>query len=184
MARMIQDLYHHPPCRSLSPKRTRPPSRRRAGVERRSNHSCASAMYTYEWLLQALPIKLPIKNASAANSMASPVAKKRASPAAPYGDSGPSLPSFEPIVQILKRSTNPTGATPAPIAASSQKSLVEREREYQQARQRIFGTTSDDAISSNDNIPKGSDAPSVIQRQPQGPSSEDAVGFRGRSNRM
>lgn len=139
-------------------------------------------MYTYEWLLQALPIKLPI---SAANSMASPIAKKRAPPAAPYGDSGPSLPSFEPVVQILKRSTNPTGgATPTPIAASSQKPLVEREREYQQARQRIFGSTSDGAISSSDNIPKDSDVPSVVQRQPQGPSSEDAVGFRGRSNRM
>lgn len=120
-------------------------------------------------------------NTSAANSMASPTPKKRA-PLASYSDSGPSLPSFEPAVRILKRSTNPTGVTAAPTTSSPQKSLVEREREYQQARERIFGSPSDSTVSSSDNIPKDSGAPSSIQRQPRGPSSAEAVGFRRQTN--
>ena len=168
-----QGLYHQPCCR---PRRTCPPSRKEAG-ERRTNHPCASTMYTSGY---RKPYHI---HTSAVNSIASPIAKKRASPA-PYGDSGPSLPSFEPVVRILKRSTNATGATAAPTTTSSQKSLVERERDYQQARERIFGSTSEGAISSSDNIPKDSEAPSIVKRQPRGPSSEDAVGFRRQPDQM
>jgi len=124
-----------------------------------------------------------IEPPNAPNSMASPIAKKRAPPAS-YSDSGPSLPSFEPTVRILKRSTNPTGVTAAPTTASPQKSLVEREREYQQARERIFASPSDSAVSSSDNICKDSGAQSIIQRQPRGPSSGDAVGFRRQTTQM
>jgi len=117
-----------------------------------------------------------IEPPTAAAPMAPPVAKKTALPT-PYSDSGPSLPSFEPVVRILKRTTNPTDATAAPTMASPQKSLVEREREYQQARERIFGLTSRGAISSSDDASKDLGAPLVVLRQPRGPSSGDAVGF-------
>jgi len=122
----------------------------------------------------------------AANSIS--IAKNRAPPPPPpsYGDSGRGLPSFEPAVRILKRSSNSTGASPAPTTASpQQKSLVEREREYQQARERIFGSPSEGASSSGDSAPKDSGAPSVVvQRQPRGPSSGDAVGFRQQIDQM
>ena len=160
------------PCYKL--RRTRPPSRR---AEER-NHPCASTtMYIHGYC------KSLLVSTSAATSMASPLVKKRASSAS-YGDSGPSLPSFQPTMRILKRSTNTTGATAAPTTVSPQKSLVEREREYQQARERIFGSTSNGAVSSSDNIPKDSGVPVVVQRQPRGPSSGDAVGFRRQTNHM
>jgi len=121
-------------------------------------------------------IKAPIAGNLSAPS--SSTAKKGALPASHY-DLGPSLPSFEPAVRILKRSTNSSGTTAAPTSAPPQKSLVEREREYQQARERIFGSTREGEVFSNgDDSSKDLGVSSVVQRQPQGPPSGDAMGFR------
>ncbi|KAG1807476.1 uncharacterized protein BJ212DRAFT_1485594 [Suillus subaureus] len=112
--------------------------------------------------------------------------------------------AFQPTMRILKRPSPSQSASNSTTSLSSQtrNTLAEREAQYQEARNRIFGTTGE---RGSDDIPsrrgvrngsgKGADAgstASAVLRTPTGPSDADQEvgrtddsppkGFRDRRN--
>ncbi|KAG1861128.1 hypothetical protein DFJ58DRAFT_905423 [Suillus subalutaceus] len=105
--------------------------------------------------------------------------------------------AFQPTMRILKRPSPSQSASNSTTSLSSQtrNTLAEREAQYQEARNRIFGTTSergsDDLLSRRGGADAGS-AASAVLRSPTGPSDTDKEvgrtddsppkGFRDRRN--
>jgi hypothetical protein len=93
--------------------------------------------------------------------------------------------AFQPTMRILKRPSPSQSASNSTTSLSSQtrNTLAEREAQYQEARNRIFGTTSergsDDLLSQRgvrNGSGKGADAGSAVSavlRTPTGPSDAD-----------
>jgi hypothetical protein len=97
--------------------------------------------------------------------------------------------AFQPTMRILKRPSPSQSASNSTTSLSLQtrNTLAEREAQYQEARNRIFGTTSErgsDDLESRrevrDGSGKGADAGSAVLRTPTGPS--DAKKEVGRTN--
>lgn len=97
--------------------------------------------------------------------------------------------AFQPTMRILKRPSPSQSASNSTTSLSLQtrNTLAEREAQYQEARNRIFGTTSErgsDDLESRprvrDGSGKGADAGSAVLRPPTGPS--DAEKELGRTN--
>ncbi|KAI0926547.1 hypothetical protein AcW1_002492 [Taiwanofungus camphoratus] len=122
--------------------------------------------------------------------------------------------AFQPTLRILKRPTAaPAASIPSAAGSDAQKSYAERERQYQEARERIFkqeSTSSRGVVSRNNDVsrdggPASRDGDSSCQfscgdvqgrsrsdiiREPRGPDTAtesvkttDARGSRGFTNR-
>ncbi|KAG1743713.1 uncharacterized protein EDB91DRAFT_223109 [Suillus paluster] len=109
--------------------------------------------------------------------------------------------AFQPMMRILKRPSPSQSASNSTTSLSSQSrnTLAEREAQYQEARNRIFGKMSErggDDLESRrgvrDSSGKGADAASAVLRTPIGPSDAEKEvgrtddsppkGFRDRMN--
>src|SRR5882757_6758122 len=102
--------------------------------------------------------------------------------------------AYQPTMRILKRPSPSQSASNSTTSLSSQtrNTLAEREAQYQEARNRIFGTTSEDCgddlesgrrvRSARDTGGKAADVGSAVLRAPMGPSDAEQEASTSRTD--